>query len=73
MTRLLVVLIYIKYLIQDDTDTAIPVQVPVPLESPGDFDEYSVGSGNSNLSTGTLQVLMLFLKIFRISFFLGEN
>ncbi|XP_033214065.1 uncharacterized protein LOC117171121 [Belonocnema kinseyi] len=41
--------------LNDHTYTAIPVQVPLPLESTGDFDESSVGNGNSNLSTGALQ------------------
>ncbi|KOX73740.1 KN motif and ankyrin repeat domain-containing protein 1 [Melipona quadrifasciata] len=40
----------------DGTNTATPVQNNAPTEhTGGDFDNASVGSGNSNLSTGALQ------------------
>lgn len=41
----------------DGTNTATPVQNNGQTEhAAGDFDSASVGSGNSNLSTGALQV-----------------
>ncbi|CAD1471482.1 unnamed protein product, partial [Heterotrigona itama] len=45
------------------TNTATPVQNNAPTEhTGGDFDNASVGSGNSNLSTGALQVQVSVLK-----------
>lgn len=41
----------------DGTNTATPAQNNAQTEhAGGDFDNASVGSGNSNLSTGALQV-----------------
>ncbi|XP_076620510.1 KN motif and ankyrin repeat domain-containing protein 2 kank isoform X1 [Colletes latitarsis] len=39
----------------DGTNTTTPTQNTVQAEHQGDFDNASVGSGNSNLSTGALQ------------------
>ncbi|XP_076236635.1 KN motif and ankyrin repeat domain-containing protein 2 kank isoform X2 [Calliopsis andreniformis] len=39
----------------DGTNTATPIQTNVQVDHPADFDNASVGSGNSNLSTGALQ------------------
>ncbi|XP_054000411.1 KN motif and ankyrin repeat domain-containing protein 2 isoform X1 [Hylaeus anthracinus] len=39
----------------DGTNTATPTQNTGQVEHQGDFDNASVGSGNSNLSTGALQ------------------
>lgn len=40
----------------DGTNTATPMQNNAQVEHTADFDNASVGSGNSNLSTGALQV-----------------